>query len=260
VERRPVHDYTQLGGQVHWLRACPAGNLIVGKWHVQGVLRQLQESLTTLGLPVTLRAFRLTWVQEIVSEIEAVTVVDGEDPPRLTAEQVSRLARAMDTVQSTLIAEAIGVYAYIVTDKRAPIDTLLDRIGNLFDKGVYEALPPVAQRDLASAGRAIAFEMPTAAVFHLMRALEAVLRGLYCHFIRQKRLKEPRGWKNMIDQLRAKKTNQPPGPLLDHFDHIREHFRNPTQHPDAEYDMNSAQNLLSIAVDAADRAVAAMAD
>jgi hypothetical protein len=65
-------------------------------------------------------------------------------------------------------------------------------------------------------------------------------------------------WGPMIQQMRAKKTNQPPAPLLDHFDNIRVDFRNPTQHPDAEYDMNDAQNLLNVAVDAVARAVSAM--
>jgi hypothetical protein len=222
------------------------------------VIKELKESLEELGLPVTLRVLNVDPVREITTELEATTADDPEDPPKLSAGQVRRLNSAMDHVQSTLIAEASGTYAYVVTDKRVGTDTLLDEIGRLFDPGVYESLPAIAQRDLANAGRAIAFEMPTAAVFHLMRALEAVLRALYCHTIRQNRLKEPRSWKGMLEQMRAKKTNPPPSPLLDHFDHLREHFRNPTQHPDAEYDMNSAQNLLSLAVDAADRAVAAM--
>jgi hypothetical protein len=258
MRKRPVYDYTQLGGQVTWIQHRGAGALICGEDRVQDELRSLRESLETLGLPVTRRIFTVSWIAAIVRELEAIEDDPGGDPATLTEEQARRLDLAMEAVETTLIAEASGVYAYVVTEKRIPTDTLLDDIAKLFDSGVYQSLPALAQRDLANAGKAIAFEMPTAAVFHLMRALEAVLQDLYCHFIRQNRLKEPRMWKNMIDQMRAKKTNSPPAPLLDHFDHIRENFRNPTNHPDAEYDMNEAQNLLSVAVDAVDRAAAAM--
>jgi hypothetical protein len=258
VLRRSVYQYTQIGDSVLWLQQRNEGDPILGEGHTQGVLASLKKALAELGLPVSHRMFRVNLVGEIADELKAITTSEGDDPPTLTGDQAERLSRAMSALHTTLIAEAMGVFAFIVTEKRVPSEVLLDDIGKLFDDGIFENLPDLAKRDMQNAGKAIAFELPTAAVFHLMRALEAVLRDLYCHFIRQNRLREPRNWKQMLDQMRKKKTNPPPGPLLDHFDHIREHFRNPTQHPDAEYDMNAAQNLLNIAVDAIDRAVVAM--
>jgi hypothetical protein len=37
--------------------------------------------------------------------------------------------------------------------------------------------------------------------------------------------------------------------LPDHIDNIRVNFRSPTQHPDARYEIEEAQDLLSLSID-----------
>jgi hypothetical protein len=97
------------------------------------------------------------------------------------------------------------------------------------------------------------FEEATAAAFHLMRGTEAVLRDLYVRWVKRDRIPEPRMWGLMINHLR-KRNSAPPKVLLDHLDGIRTNFRNPTQHPDATYDIHEAQDLFSVCVDAVNRA------
>jgi hypothetical protein len=41
--------------------------------------------------------------------------------------------------------------------------------------------------------------------------------------------------------------------MLDHLDHIHVNFRNPTQHREARYDLEEAQDLLSLSIDALNR-------
>jgi len=53
----------------------------------------------------------------------------------------------------------------------------------------------------------------------------------------------------MTNELRAKKTNKPPKVLLDSLDMVRNSYRNPTQHPEAKYDINEAQDLFGICLD-----------
>ena len=43
--------------------------------------------------------------------------------------------------------------------------------------------PDIAKIDLAEAGRALAFELPTAAAFQLLRATEQVLRDFYVDWV-----------------------------------------------------------------------------
>ena len=56
----------------------------------------------------------------------------------------------------------------------------------------------------------------------------------------------------MTGDMRKRKT-RPPEALLNHLDHIRENFRNPTDHPDKVYDTEEAQDLLALCCDAMGR-------
>ena len=58
----------------------------------------------------------------------------------------------------------------------------------------------------------------------------------------------------MIEHL-EKRRDAPLKPLMDNLDNIRVNFRNPTQHPEARYDMDGAQDLLSISIDVVNRMI-----
>lgn len=57
-------------------------------------------------------------------------------------------------------------------------------------------------------------------------------------------------WGPMTAQLRDKRAPKPSTKLLAHLDGMRIHFRNPTQHPDAFYTMDEAQDLLNQTISA----------
>jgi hypothetical protein len=67
--------------------------------------------------------------------------------------------------------------------------------------------------------------------------------------IRQGRLKALL-WGPMVDQMRRKKTKRPDDALLDVLDRIRVNFRNPTDHPDAIFDIQEAQELFLACIEA----------
>ena len=171
--------------------------------------------------------------------------LSGLDPDHeLTPEEAHDLRAAVDRIRPTLDAEADGNLAHIATDKRWEVRKLTDDVGSLMAPGVYDALPEIARTDFAEAGKCIAFERPTAAAFHLLRGTESVLRHFYLSVVRQKRLKNPM-WGPMTEALRKRKT-PPPAALLNNLDNVREHYRNPTQHPDKVYDIEEVQDLLPL--------------
>ena len=128
----------------------------------------------------------------------------------------------------------------------------------LFPGGVFDKLPELTRYDFAEAGKCVAFERPTAAAFHLLRGTEGALRDFYLATVKRKRLNVLL-WKPMLDQMAAR-SKPPPRPLLDHLDHIRANFRNPTQHPEARYDIDEAEDLFGLCVDAATRLIRAHPD
>ena len=56
-------------------------------------------------------------------------------------------------------------------------------------------------------------------------------------------------WANMVEQLKAKTRNKPPATLLNSLDLIRSAYRNPTQHPEATYEIDSSQDLFGVCLD-----------
>ena len=160
----------------------------------------------------------------------------------------------MNKLDATLDAELHQRYTYILTRKRFREKDLLDTPEKLFTIGVFEKLPDMAKYDYREACRCIEFDFPTAAAFHLMRGTEAVLKHYYRCIVKQKRLKRP-AWNPMIEQIRKRKRNKPPKTLIDHLDNIRHNFRNPTQHPEATYDIGEAEDLLFVCIDVVKRMV-----
>jgi hypothetical protein len=54
-------------------------------------------------------------------------------------------------------------------------------------------------------------------------------------------------WGPMVNQMRSR-SKPPPSALLDELDNMRINYRNPTQHPDAIYDIHRAQDLLGVSI------------
>jgi hypothetical protein len=114
----------------------------------------------------------------------------------------------------------------------------------LLGDGVFATLSDNAKRDYKLACLQVALNQPTAAAFHLMRMLEEQVKVLYFAFKKTNRLEKPM-WGPMTIELRTKRAPKPSAKLLDHLDGMRVHFRNPTQHPQAFYTIDEAQDLLN---------------
>lgn len=159
-------------------------------------------------------------------------------------EHASRITEILGKLDPTLDSELTLRHAYILTPKRYAVEKLLDSPSELLSKQTLLSLSPTAFRDYRAACRLIALSQPTAAAFHLMRALEQQVKVLYFAFKKTKRLDKPM-WGPMTTQLRTKRQPKPTPKLLDHLDSMRVHFRNPTQHPEAFYTLDEAQDLLN---------------
>lgn len=163
----------------------------------------------------------------------------------------AKVQEIIGKIDSTLDAELKLSSAFMVTPKRYPLDNLLKSPKDLFAAHVFDNLPALSRFDFQEAGRCIAFGVSTAGGFHIMRGMEGVLRHYYCSIIKRGRIAKPM-WNDMIRHLRSRR-DAPPRALLDNLDNIRINFRNPTQHPEARYDMDEAQDLLSLSIDAINR-------
>jgi len=65
-------------------------------------------------------------------------------------------------------------------------------------------------------------------------------------------------WGNMVADLRKRRAARGYEVLLNHLDNIRSSFRNPTAHPEKFFDIQEAQDLWSLCVDAVNRMARAL--
>lgn len=243
MQSKPIVVYINLGEVLWYLRYVKTDWPVHGEREVLHYINDIFAYLDEFNLPVTRRAAR---------ELEKVRdkLAKSEPDYKLTSDEASSLSTIIIDLEKTLLAEARGNVAFIVTDKRIDVNKLLYNVPSLMAPNVFDSLPDIARYDFIEAGKCIAFEVPTAAAFHLLRGTEAVLRHFYCSIVKRGRVEIL--WGPMVEHLRKRKTPVP-GPLLDNLDNIRRSFRNPTQHPDKIYDIQEVQDLFGLCIDVVNR-------
>lgn len=243
-----VYDYYAFGYNYNLLRNYKVGRPIHGTNldSLESSMRQFFRKLNELDLRVTEKAADplMDIVLEALDQPEGATVDDA---------LAGRIREAIERMDATLDAELKLTSAYILTRKRFATPDLIKTPGNLLGTGMYELLPEISQFDFASGCRCVALEQPTAAAFHLMRAVEGVLRFYYCKVVKRGRVKKQM-WHEVVQHL-GRRNDAPPRTLLDSLDNIRANFRNPTQHPEARYNLDEAQDLLALSAEVINRMV-----
>lgn len=247
MEKTNIFDYWAFGYNYYLLRLDCEGLIIHGP--TSSLIYHLEEFfyyVDKLNLQVT---------NEASSNIREIYLQAKKMPKDAYVDSkfASEITKEINNIDTTLDAELKLRDAYLITPKRFNLNHLLDEPSELFGVDVFSLLPQICRFDLASSGMAISYNLPTAAAFHLMRGTEGVLRFYYCTIVKRKRV-NPLLWGNIITHLRQRKDT-PKKSILDSLDNIRVNFRNPTQHPEARYDIDEAQDLLAVSIDAINRMI-----
>jgi len=245
MKRVSVFGYYWFGTCVRYLQDVPADAPVHKGGYIRDNLSRVFKYLDEFGLVVTQRAAR-----ELGSFRDELD--DLPKDAKLSADQAARLRDLIAAVRKTLEAEIEGLEAFLATPKRYDTDKLMQNVAALFSPGVFSKLPEIARFDLDEAGKCIAFERPTAAAFHILRATEAVLRHFYLSLIRRSRINTLL-WGPIIQDLRLHKKTQKYETLYQNLDNIRHSYRNPTQHPEMVYDIHEAQDLFALCTEAVNR-------
>jgi hypothetical protein len=224
MKSQRIDGYIVFGTQLRYLMDAGEGWSAHPDDMILDNIQRFIQNLDRFEMPVTARAARRLGTF-------ADTLRGHPKDYRLTDADAAELSEIMSELRPTLYAEAEGNIAYVVSDKRYDVKKLLSDFGALLAPGVFARLPEIARTDLQEAGMCIAFTRPTAAAFHLLRATEAVLRQYYCGVVRQGRIARPWMWGPMMDDMRGRR-HAPDATLTHNLDGLRQHFRNPTQHPE----------------------------
>ena len=245
MQETTVYSHFAFGYNYHLLQDDLTGLRIHGSEpSLESRLFEFLERLTTLNLSVTkVASAPLVAIQKSLSTYH--------ERAKVTAALARRVHDAVAQVDPTLYAEIQLCRAYILSPRRASHDHLLRTPGALLAPGVFEKLPEICRLEFASSCRCVAFGLSTACAFHLMRCVEGLLRHYYFALVKRGRVKRLL-WHDMIQHLRERRDSSNRS-LLDSLDNIRVNFRNPTQHPDARYDLDGAQDLLFVSIEVINR-------
>lgn len=242
--RQSIVSYYIFGTEMRYLQDASAGHSIKTKDCILDNIDRFLNNIDHLGLTVTSRA---AWELRNCRQ-----TLDESENSSLDQKQATELSSIMNRLRLTLDAEIQGIQAFTTIPMRLDSTKLLDDVSSLFAPDTYNFFPDIAKYDFVEAGKCIAFELPTFAAFHILRATEANLRHYYKQMVKQKRIKSEM-WGPIVIDLRRRIKTKKYTTLNNHLDNIRLSFRNPTQHPEAVYDIHEVQDLFSVCIDANNR-------
>lgn len=247
-------NFIGLGGRIRYLAAASEHQPIDGPSMILANLESLGTSLGELGFRVSSNLFQKK-LQPFVLEFRHSAKQSQPQPATLTADQARRFSEAVVQFEATANAEAVECLIALPRARRIPLKHLLEQPGAVLGTGIFQKLTIIAQEDLKQACKCIAFECATAAAFHTLRCVEECTRMLYHSYFPRKPVAK-QTWGALVLELHKRPHRpKPDDTLLAHLDHIRERFRNPTDHPEKCYEIEEAEDLLHIAADAINRCI-----
>lgn len=167
-------------------------------------------------------------------------------------QQLIEKAKNFETVLSE---ELLTLSAYLATKKGIySTSDLIDRAERVFPPSVLEKLSEAVTQEVAHGGRCLAFDIPTAAGFHMLRATEAVLHEYYVAVCKPKSKSKLENWGAYISvlyKLTEKTTTKADVKghvkrVLALLQQVKDQDRNVIMHPEVVLTANEAFVLFEI--------------
>jgi hypothetical protein len=262
-----VYQFYQLGMQIHPLSSIEQGQKLQ-TWYYRLYTAQswlefiAADRLVPMGVAWPACNRLLEEVRTVVKRIDDKSTepksdqpADSSDSEEITFGEAYSIKNAVSTFETVLAAQMQGLATYFVSRKLGYETALLiEQAEELIPESIRKEIPE-AIPDLQQAGKCIAFDIPTAAGFHIVRATEAVIRKYYSAAIGKPPKKKMRNWGAYVKNLHAAGAD---AKVTGFLDHIRESYRNPVLHPEDTLTPQDAQVLLGVCVSAIVAMVQAM--
>ena len=196
-----------------------------------GVTRQSAETLrTTLNNLTKARPSDAT-EEQVKSDIALKAYYGNAIQTQL--QQFNTILNAEWSNLDTYWVEPKGIYS---------TNDLIEHAEKTFSEGIRGRLATETRTDVNEAGKCVAFDLPTAAAFHIWRAAERELRNYYTTWTGQ--AAGTKVWNTLIKELAPTKADPR---VIAVMDHLRNLHRNPTMHPEEYLTVVEAINLFGIA-------------
>jgi hypothetical protein len=254
VQQLSVHDYYDLGKKIDGIEReiAKAGDeglpkrgiawsLFILRWKLDEIIKE-----PCALLPASQRAARA-----VIKSINVIAPENMDDifnidkTEMIHSYQLSSLGtnfKNFETVlkndmpeMSTFAVAQIGIYR---------TEDLINKSFLQVAEDLRPLLMPLALNDISEAGKCLAFRVPTAAAFHLSRAIETGMNQYYEALTgKPYQLKDAaRNWAVKTDELKKAGADEK---ITEFLVHIRKAYRNPITHPDVIMEPHEAFNFFS---------------
>lgn len=232
MQRVNEYRFYTLGAAMERLRSLEKSTLyrdcIAGGWVARRNLRALLDD------PVSLKVCRPA-IEKILDAISKFLPEDpfeiigdkefGEKEVGFLAYTIQEGLKELDTV---LDAECRTLDTYAVSQKGAySTSDLIDRAEIMIPEETRNNLEDAVIKDIREAGRCLVFDLPTAAGFHVLRAIELVMAD--CLKKKNAGQKKPTNWGQYIEQLKKAGVASRITSMLENIKNL---YRNPIAHPE----------------------------
>lgn len=258
MQRVNEYRFYELGQRIQVLKGTKASSKIhdvmVELWFARVELSKLLSD--PLNLTVCVPAAR-----RVVAAITAIIpkrweeVVQAKEDAQV-ASAIYELHSSLEAFEPVLAAECAAMDTYVVSQKGGySTSHLVEQADVLLSVETRDALAENVINDIRAAGRCLAFDTPTAAGFHMLRAVEAVMSKYFKASTDREIEVKQRNWGAYLRDLAAAGGSPK---VIGALTHIKDNYRNPITHPDVTLTDSEATLLFALSTSVIDIMVSEM--
>jgi hypothetical protein len=251
--------FYDLGSKVHpisrYRSPIKYGDVLWPLWEARVSLSGFQKDPMRLRVCAPATEKLLGAINEVVpSDLDGATAKDSKTA--LGPYDIYLLTTSAQEFETVLAAELNASASYFVSQVGAySTSNLIDEAEIIFPDSIRLGLPDQARKDVREMGRCLAFNLPTAAGFHILRAVETVMASYYTALLGSAPPDQGRNWGAWIKLLRD--SGKAEAKVLGFLEHLKDEYRNPVTHPEVFLSMDEVQVLLGAAIGAISQMVLA---
>ena len=244
--RLDLSYFYRLGTEFANARTILSGQKIEALWFAfYGLKERIEQLVGDPTIGSSLQGVGLS-AGPLIAHLDRLMDADGES--EFDGFNRNRLIALINNLEIVLTSELGVSPAYFVSDKKPYSTRTLTAEGEaLFPMDLPRKIPE-AVYDLREAGKCIAFELSTAAAFHIHRAIESVLRRYWAHITKGRQQVKEIKQRNMGVYLNAMKKHNVGDPkVIAALEQIKDLHRNAVIHPEESLELAEAIALVGMA-------------
>lgn len=243
--RITLNYFYLIGAALRPLSKVEAGELTVGTYSDLHEAGQYLDGL--LRNPVIPLHTSRADGKALLTLLEGVLKPDEpwDEKREITYSDAYDIKTGVEKFETVLAAELEILDTYFVSQKAcySTVDLIM-KAEIVLPETIRGKTPVEALGDIRGAGRCLAFDLPTAAGFHILRAVEAVMREYYKAVVGTLPKSKHRNWGAYLKYLKQKGAD---AKIIFLLEHIKEMHRDPLMHPEVSLTMEEALPLFALA-------------